>query len=149
MGLDKEKQRARWRRNKHAERKRGRPRPAFVDPWFQEVAELERDRREATAYPGARCWPEFNYLFGDRLDRAISLAADVWLAVTCYEAQHGPGSATTARICRWLKAAGRTNGYTPGSLRKLTPKARDRILLLETTNADFGQRVPYWTQFVP
>lgn len=144
MATDIEKRRARWKRNKRASRARDKVGPKQLDSIFEQRVLAERDRRAACAENGAFLWPEVEYLFGDRLTRAASLAADVWMAIALYEAQCGPGTATNAHICRMLKSRGRMNGYTEGSLRKMVPKARERVKILETKGYGYMGKEVCW-----
>lgn len=136
MVIDKERQRARWKRNKEASRDRARAKAASqkrsLDPEFLQRVDEERNKRATAAYSSAYWWLDTTYLYGERLGRAIELAADVWWATIVYEAAWGDGTATTARIVDSLKDSGRTHGYTDGSLRKMVLKARERIRILET-----------------
>lgn len=147
MAIDKDKQRARWKRNKLSARARSQPKQKQLDAELVRRCIEERDRRAATAYQGADRWPEAPYLYGKRLERAVELAADVWLATMLYEVQWGQGTATTARIFGVLKSMDRMHGYTEGSLRKMIPKARDRVLFLETHGEPWRKGHLYWPPF--
>lgn len=151
MPIDREKQVARWKRNKQASRDRARQREQSLrrslHPDFLRRVDKEREERAAAAYAGAQYWPESRYLSGERLSRAIGLAADVWRALIIHEAEWGEGTATTARIFDSLKASERTHGYTDGSLRKMIPKARERVLFLESHGEPWTKGHVHWPPF--
>lgn len=147
VAIDEEKRRARWRRNKSAQRDRARPQPRPLNSDFVRRVYAERDRRVELASLGAARWPEATYLFGARLGRAVGLAADVWLAETLHEEVWGRGTASAARICRLLQQMGRTHGYSEGTLRKFIPKARKRIRFLETSGEPWQEGHLYWPPF--
>ena len=139
--------RAQWKRNKRVERERNKRSPHPLDPKFERKVWDERDERAAAAYRGAWCWPESRYLSGERLIRAVGLAADVWAADVLFAAQWDGEKPSATLVSETLKRSGRTHGYTDGSLRKLIAKARERVRLLETTGEPWKPNEVFWPPF--
>lgn len=153
MPLDKKKQRARWQRNKQAERARKRSQPRKLSPQFERAVFFERDWRLREGLGGMSCWKgaERFYRVNDPRDRAYALMADVWAARTLIEARISPRRASPTLIRDELKRLGYTHGYTDGSLRKLIYKALERIKRQET-ESDNWWRSPqhvHWPPFRP
>lgn len=156
-GIDKEKQRARWRRNKRDERARKpKPIPAELSPEFVARVMAERDRRVAAfATPGMRSeypyqlWAELKGYrvpgTWEKVDaKSQAFLGDVWAARTLLAHQRGKAGATA--IAKWLTENGRDAGYTAGSLRVMVAKALGRITLLEATR-HYHRDEPYWPAF--
>lgn len=149
MATDEDKRRARWRRNKRSQRERKKASPRPLPRGFELRVWDERDRRVAAAFRGIWCWPESRYLSGDRLNRAVGLAADVWATDVLFKARLGGDKPSAALVCEALKRSGRTYGYTDGSLRKLIAKARERVRLLEITGDPWKPGEVFWPPFEP
>ena len=150
MAIDKEKQRARWKRNKRAERARKKPLrkvPHELSPDFISAVEKERERRLNVDCGGADVFRSSFYYEDGTWEKAIGFAADVWAVTTILEAKWGPGSATIAAVHAELEASGRMHGYTSQSLRKMIYKARERITILETTGLPWMHGEPFWPPF--
>lgn len=149
MVIDKGKQRARWRRNKRDGRARQRREPREIDPMYERAVLFERDWRAAHGLEGISFWPERDYLYGDRAERAFAFTADVWAAEALVVAKFGRGKATPTRIAQMLKTMGRTHGYTEGSLRKTIKKAQERVWTQENKHLIWRNNRVSWPPFIP
>lgn len=146
MAANIERRQARWLRNKRAERARKKIAPQPLTFSFLRVVLAESRVRYRRALEGSLWWPESTYLTDLKRERATRLVVDVWIATILIEAQWGKGAATTAKIFGALKAKGRMHGYTEGSLRKMIPRARQRIDFLHTQRELMWLTV-YWPPF--
>jgi hypothetical protein len=144
MGVDIEKQRARWRRNKRAERQRKAPGRVDVSAEFRATVFSERDRRAKLSREASYSIRLDSFYASGSWEKAISFAADVWAATVLIEAEWGDGKATPTRILRLLQSMGRTHGYTEQSLRKMIYKARERVHMLETRGHPWSPDEPFW-----
>jgi hypothetical protein len=153
-GIDQEKQRARWRRNKSAERARSTQyAPQIPSPEFVARVMEERDRRLAVlATPGEYPYELWAGLESYRVpgtwqkvdSKTQRFLADVWVARTLLKHQFGRAGATA--IAKWLTESGCNPGYAKGSLRVMVTRALDRIVLLETT-AHYYRDEAFWPPF--
>lgn len=132
MGIDTEKQRARWKRNKKAARDRSKPAENPICAGFKRRVRTERNRRIRIGIKGSPGWREGHYFDEGALTKAVTFAADVWEATTLIERQYGKGKATPTRIASWLLEHDRDQGYSPQSLRKMVYVARERIAYMES-----------------
>lgn len=149
MGIDFERRRARWRRNKQAERarkkqKRREPSPKFVDAVF-----AERDRRASLQSASSYTFRHPSFTKEGTWERAIRFTADVWAASMLVEAEFGIGEATPTRIKGKLQQLGWTHDYSDQSLRKMIYRARERIETLETTGHLMSPGTKLWEPFDP
>ena len=149
MAIDRNKQLARWQRNKATERARKSHYPKPLSEDFTAHVLSERDRRAAV-----REFAEFvirpgHYFFEPgTFERAIQFAADVWAADTWLTAEWGPNGAKPRRVARWLEAYGAPHGYSENSLPKMIRRARVRISRLEQPLFMNSNR-PVWSPFNP
>lgn len=137
-----EKQRARWRRNKRAERLRKRPaghRP--LSPDLIERIWVERDQRLAN-YP-LFLWNHPNWHWG-RGSNAFQ--CDVWAVRTLLEWELGIKKISDGKIARWMVEHDLTHGYRPASLRTMVWRAREAIAILETAEGRV-KGSPCWPPF--
>ena len=120
-----EKDRARWKRNKRAERARKAASPPREPPDDMIAAIMaERDKRSADRSP----WRHWVWSYEDK---AMAFIADVWAAKTILEWQHGSIRVTPAKIVRRLPDLANKYGYTAASLRVMIYRALHRIDLME------------------
>lgn len=147
MTLDQDKQRARWKRNKAAERARRSPYPKSPSSQFRVRLLTERDRRASTDDQSV-IRPGHHFFESGAYERAIRFAADVWAADTWLKEEWGPKGAMPRRVAKWLETHGAPHDYSEKSLPKMIRKARLRIELLERPwpwNFD----KPIWAAFDP
>jgi hypothetical protein len=143
-----EKQQARWRRNKADARARAKAVSIPLAPEFVARVMEERDRRsDRRAYRWASDHPKLDYWtngarqfwvngHGWGIRTWFAFVADVWAATILLEAEHGPGMATPTRIARRLSESGREHGYSPNSVRVMVYRARPFIAALEVAGAE-------------
>lgn len=136
------KRRARWRRNKRAERERKRiPAPAELDPAIAEHVWRERDKR-AQLFPEWLCFlPGWHQGRGSE-----AFQCDVWAAQTMLELQHGARKISDGMIARWMIENDLTHGYMPNSLRTMVRRAREAIEVLEKGTMR-THKSPAWPPF--
>lgn len=132
MAINKDAQRARWKRNKQAERER---KSSFPQPLAQSYIDqimFERDRR-AEAFDGTPnvIRPNHFYFESGTYERALRFLANVWAADLILEAEWGPGGAKPRRVAKWFKQHGICHGYSDLSFPKMLSTARSRIKELE------------------
>lgn len=148
MPEDRTRQQDRWRRNKRDERARNSIYPVRLPPEFQESVLQERDRRiSQTPYVGSY-WRTSDFFALGAFAKALQFAADVWAADTVLEARWGPKGGKPSRVAAWLEEFGYPHGYTPASLRKMIPTARERVRILQKTTC-WETKEPYWPAFEP
>lgn len=137
------KQRARWVRNKRAERVRNAlPEPPPLDP-PQILAILEeRDRRRQT-YPHF-LWNHPGWHGGRG---SFEFQTDVWAVRTLIRAQTGKDRVTAGKVARWMEVNGLTHGFKVSSLRTMVYRAFEAIEILESVCRRKGDP-PYWQRFV-
>ena len=127
-----DRQRAKWRQNKQAARRRAAPAPRPVPDDLLAFVMAERDRRAvADHYLGMR-WRHAHYTKKGTIERACAFVADVWAGKTLLEWQLGVGKVKPTRVARWLAENGRTHGYASSSLRVMVHRALGRIQVAET-----------------
>lgn len=149
-GLQLEKRRARWRRNKRDERARKAPLPR--DPLPAEVVEriwAERDRRFAK-----RMWIVYYYHPYNRGGRGtFEFQCDVWAARTELTYQLGLVTVSSGKIARLLRERGLTHGYADRSLKTMIWRALRAIDDLEMVVHGLGRPEqifePRWPPFDP
>lgn len=145
-----EKQRARWRRNKKAERARSKPECPPPPKEFLAKVLAERDRR-SNREAVRSIWNDPKLRYWTREGRSILVnrnsgqpwipfVADVWAARTLIEHQFGMGTATPTKIARWLTENDRLHGYASGSIRPMVYRALESLARLEGA----GTSEPIW-----
>ena len=133
MVIDVEKQRARWKRNKRAARKRSEPVERVPNASFKRRVRTERNRRVKSGLGISPAWRDGHYFDTIAQDKAVTFAADVWEATVLIEYALGRGKASPPRIARHLIDCGKDQGYSDQSLRKMVYVARDRIAFMESS----------------
>ena len=124
------KRRARWRRNKRAERARRQPEPLLSSTEeFEARVWAERDRRRVTR-PQCIWW--HRSWTGGRA--SYSFQTDVWAVRTLLEKQHYPRGVTAGMVARRMAAIGLARGFKPSSLRTMVYPAYQAIVILEGTH---------------
>ncbi|HTN60942.1 MAG TPA: hypothetical protein VL147_05240 [Devosia sp.] len=137
-----EKARARWRRNKANERKRNaRPGPPDVPVDLLDQVITERNRRAK-----GDGWWSWHWEHNEN-GMGIGFVADVWAAVTLLEWQLGKGKAKPAKIAKWLSDHGCEHRYSQTSLRIMIYRARNRIIQMESPPPWPSRRLPRWPSF--
>ena len=149
MSQDNDKQNARWRRNKAAERARNSLYPRSIPDRFTRRVLEERNRR-ATVGGDAEfvIRPGHRFFEPGAFERAIRFAADVWAADTWLKEEWGAKGAMPRRVAAWLEAHGTPHGYTEKSLPKMIKKARQRVEQLERP-LPWNWNRPIWVPFDP
>ncbi len=137
------KRRARWARNKIAERARKAPQePPPLDPPQIAAIWAERDRRR-------QIYPHFLWnhpgWHGGR--GSFEFQTDVWAVRTIIRAQTGKDRVTAGKIAQWMDANGLTHGFKINSLRTMVYRAFEAIEILETVGRRKGDP-PYWQRLV-
>lgn len=149
MAIDKEKQRARWQRNKKAERKRKSTYPRELSPQLVARVIKERNRRiSETPYVGVY-WRHADYFKAGSWEKALCFAADVWAADVILKEEWGPKGAKPSRVAAWIEAHGHPHTYACETMRKMIYKARQRIKVLETRGLISEPGRVFWPQFDP
>lgn len=122
--------RARWVRNKRAERARHAPPPPLPpDPLIEKAIWAERDRRFAS-YP-SYLWSYQDW--GQGTGRgSFAFQCDVWAVKTLLKLQSPEEPVSAGQIARWMKEHGKSHGYKPGSLRTMVWRALAAIVILES-----------------
>ena len=149
MPIDKAKQRARWKRNKQAQRNRERlakPKLQPIDPQIEASVWVERDRRLRN-FPWW-IWDLKEKRFYPRQTRAETypFICDVWAAITLLETQTQGSKITNVMIGEFLWVRGKRHGVKKASFRTKIPRAKKIIGHLEEAPAlDF--RGAYWPKF--
>ena len=140
-----QRRRARWRRNKRAERSRNaKPLAALSDKrveaeiWKECAARKER-------YP-----QYFSNVYDWRNGRgrgSFEFQCDVWAVRTLLEHTYDDRrSISDGKIARWMIQNDLSHGYKEGSLRTMVWRARQAIAIMETTPL-FGASEPFWPPF--
>lgn len=134
--------RARWKRNKQAERKRKAlpPLTPLPDAILKSIW-TERDRRFETIPTSFFYLPEALGLYG-----SWEFHCDVWAARTIIETQHEGRRPTAGKVAKWMGRNQLSHGYQPNSLRTMVYRAYEAIALYEATKLS-GSSTPIWTQF--
>ena len=122
-----EKRRARWRRNKRAERACRQPEPLSLPTEdFQARVWAERDCRRANL---PRCvWWDRSWRDGRG---SYAFQTDVWAVRTLLEKQHQPCGVTAGMVARRMAAIGLTHDFKLSSLRTMVYRAYQAIVILE------------------
>jgi hypothetical protein len=149
MAIDKEKQRARWKRNKRAQRalqKALAPLQRPIDAEFAELVWKERDKR-LNNFP----WylprlPDGRHYKRHLNQTSYPFVCDVWAALTLLESQNPGKNISTGKIAKWLEINGRIGAFTIGSVRMKVRRARPVIKFLEDAPARNGLG-RYWPNF--
>lgn len=145
---DQESKRARWRRNKRAERERKRPiPPRELPPTVLSMIESERAHRLAKGMPSDLSFNITNHGWG-----SYKFHCDVWSVRTRLRAQHPKKRITAGSVARWMRENGLSHGYKPSSLRTMVYRAFEAIKAMEepSPNPFFGrERGPWWEAFDP
>lgn len=147
MPIDKEKQRARWLRNKRAQRERAKQDVRVPSPKLLRMVRAERNRRVKFGLQGSPAWREGHYFDKAALKKAVTFAADVWEATVLIDYELGEGKATPTRIARHLADWGKDQGYSDQSLRKMVYVARDRIAYMESCADPANPSRTVWEPF--
>ena len=148
MTVSKAKQRARWRRNKAAERRRikDEKQPIPIDPIFEQSVWIERDKRlrsfpwEMPRQPDGS--PYKRRMYGE----TQALVCDVWAVELILENQTVGKKISTGQIASWLQQNGKTHGVKASSLRTKVWRAREVVSHLENAPARKGTG-QYWPAF--
>lgn len=148
IDLKQAKRRARWRRNKEAERQRKAPPPSPPLP-AEIIAEVWAERERRYERGAHYMWPVPGWHYGRG---SWEFQCDVWavktlLAIQLHKAKPSPGM-----IARWMADHGLAHGYAhgekSGSLRAMVGRALAAIAILETTKLrDWTE--PAWPEFIP
>lgn len=138
-----EKRRARWKRNKRAERKRKRP-PMSAKLSADSISEVWQEReRRAEAHPG---WITFNAKWrGGR--GSWEFQCDSWAVRTLLQLEFWPRKVTAGKVARWMWSNDLQHGYNQASLRTMVYRAFEAIDILESVTNKAGD--PFWPPFVP
>lgn len=149
MAIDQDKRRARWQRNKQAERARRSPYPRILPNEFRDRVLDERDLRVDDALRADTVIRIGHAFYEPRTyERAIRFAADVWAADTWLREEWGSKGAMPRRVRTWLEEHGAPHGYSEKSLPKMLRKARGRIEQLERPQP-WNRDRPIWSPFNP
>lgn len=149
MAIDQDKRRARWQRNKRAERARRSPYPRILPNEFKDRVLKERDLRVDEAMRADTVIrPGHSFFEPGTYERAIRFAADVWAADTWLKGEWGTKGAMPRRVAAWLAMHGGPHSYTEKSLPKMIRKARERVVQLERPLPWNWDR-PIWAPFDP
>ncbi len=134
--------RARWRRNKRAERARkAAPLPAPLDTHLVQSIWTERNRRHEN-------YPHFLWNHPDwhRGRGSFAFQCDVWAVRTLLEAQKHRSPVTAGEVARWLSENDLDHGFQTGSLRTMVYRAFEALKVLETAKRRRAA-VPFWPAF--
>lgn len=133
---------ARWLRNKRAERSRNRAAQAPPLP-EKLIAEIWRERdRRLENYPRYH-WNHQNWRYGRGSEE---FQCEVWAVKTLLELQTPTKKISDGMISKWLVLHGVTHGYNASSLRTMVWRARQAIEFLETVTGRAGS-APCWPPF--
>ncbi|MEP3420101.1 MAG: hypothetical protein ABJN35_00040 [Erythrobacter sp.] len=149
MALDKEKQRARWRRNKRDERARiksAKPSLPAIDPEFEAKVWQERDRRLANFPWDLPPLPEKKYYPSRTSESSYPLICDVWAVITLFEHQSSERKISDGMIADDLWARDRRYNLKHGSLRTKVNRARRIIHHLHSTKLR-DRNGYYWPKY--
>lgn len=134
--------RARWKRNKQAERKRKAVPPlAPLPDAMKNLIWRERDRRIEAIPTRFFYLAEALGLYG-----SWEFHCDVWAARTIIEIQNEGRIPTAGKVAKWMGRNQLSHGYQPNSLRTMVYRAYEAIALYEKTQLS-GTSTPIWSQF--
>jgi hypothetical protein len=148
MPIDFEKRRARWQRNKAAERKRHKTSKQLppIDPDFERSIWAERDKRldnfpwDMPRLPDGRAFHRRLY------EETYDLICDVWAVEALLTSQHGSLKVSDGKIANALHDLGKHCELERPSLRTKVWRARQVVRYLEDAPAR-GGRGRYWPKF--
>lgn len=149
MAINREAQRARWRRNKHDQRKREKatkPKPRSIHPDLKASVWAERDKRLRNFPWWVWDLKDGRYYPRQTRPETYPFICDVWAAITLLQHQYPYQDLTNGMIGKFLWESQKSGGVKRASLRTKVPRARLIIEHLEDAPAlDF--RGPYWPKF--
>lgn len=143
-----ELKRARWRRNKRAERERRRPLPPSELP----VEVLSAIEEESSLRLRKGKPPDLQFNITDHGWGSHAFHCDVWSVRTRLRAQRPGARITAGTVARWMAENGLSYGYKASSLRTMVYRAFNAISAMEQPNLSplFGRaRGPWWGAFDP